>query len=75
MTVTGFTGQGFLAVFPAGAAFNPNTSPSTMNYSTNWAWANAFTVGFGVGSNAGKISIYTGFIATHVIVDVVAYIQ
>jgi len=75
VTVTGFTGQGFLAVFPAGAAFNPNTSPSTMNYSTNWAWANAFTVGFGVGSNAGKISIYTGFIATHVIVDVVAYIQ
>src|SRR5213080_4473803 len=76
VTVTGFTGQGFLAVFPAGAAFNPNTSPSTMNYSTNWAWANAFTVGFGVsGANAGKISIYTGFIATHVIVDVVAYIQ
>ena len=27
------------------------------------------------GANAGKISIYTGFIATHVIVDVVAYIQ
>ena len=76
VTVTGYTGQGFLAVFPAGASFNPNTSPSTMNYSTNWAWANAFTVGFGVsGANAGKISIYTGFIATHVIVDVVAYIQ
>ena len=54
---------------------NANTSPSTMNYSTNWAWANAFTVGFGVGANAGKISIYVGSIATHVIVDVVAYIQ
>ncbi len=75
VTVTGYTGQGFLAVFPAGAAYDPNTSPSTMNYSTNWAWANAFTVGFGVGANAGKISIYTGSIPTHVIVDVVAYLQ
>ncbi|MDQ6712364.1 MAG: hypothetical protein M3Z28_04125 [Candidatus Dormibacteraeota bacterium] len=75
VTVTGFTGQGFLAVIPAGAAYDPNTSPSTMNYNTNWAWANAFTVGFGVGANAGKISIYVGSTPTHVIVDVVAYIQ
>ncbi len=75
VTVTTYTGQGFLAVIPAGANHDPNTSPSTMNYSTNWAWANAFTVGFGVGSNAGKITIYVGTIPTHVIVDVVAYIQ
>jgi hypothetical protein len=75
VTVTSFTGQGFLAVFPAGSFYDPNTSPSTMNYSTNWAWANAFTVGFGTGANAGKITIYVGSIATHVIVDVVAYIQ
>jgi hypothetical protein len=77
VTVTGYTGDGFLAVIPAGANYDPNTSPSTMNYSTNWAWANAFTVGFGTGTtgNAGKISVYVGGIATHVIVDVVAYIQ
>jgi hypothetical protein len=77
VTVTGYTGQGFLAVIPAGANYDPNTSPSTMNYSTNWAWANAFTVGFGTGitGNAGKISVYVGGIPTHVIVDVVAYIQ
>ncbi len=75
VTVTSFTGQGFLAVIPAGATYDPNTSPSTMNYTTSWAWANAFTVGFGVGANAGKISIYVGSIATHVIVDIVAYIQ
>jgi hypothetical protein len=75
VTVTSFTGQGFCAVIPAGATYDPNTSPSTMNYTTSWAWANAFTVGFGVGANAGKISIYVGSIATHVIVDVVAYIQ
>jgi hypothetical protein len=75
ITVTGYSGNGFLAIFPAGAAYNPSSSPSTMNYSTNWAWANAFTVGFGVGANSGKISVYVGSIATHVIVDVVAYIQ
>jgi hypothetical protein len=75
VTVTGFSGQGFLAVIPAGATYDPNTSPSTMNYNTNWAWANAFTVGFGVAANAGKISIYVGSTPTHVIVDVVAYIQ
>ncbi len=75
VTVTGYTGQGFLAILPAGASHDPNTSPSSMNYSTNWAWANAFTVGFGVGTNAGKITIYVGQIPTHVIVDVVAYLQ
>jgi hypothetical protein len=53
VTVTSYTGNGFLAVFPAGASYNPASSPSTMNYSTNWAWANAFTVGFGTGANAG----------------------
>jgi hypothetical protein len=51
-----------------------------MTYQTAWAWSNAFTIGFGAGttngiSNVGKITIYTGFIATHVIVDVVAYVQ
>lgn len=75
VTVTGFTGQGFLAVFPAGASYSAATSPSTMNYTTSWAWANAFTVGFGTGANAGKISIYVGQIVTHVIMDVVAYLQ
>lgn len=75
VTVTGYTGQGFLAIFPTGANYDPNSSPSTMNYSTNWAWANAFTVGFGTGPYAGKITVYTGSIPTHVIVDVVAYIQ
>jgi hypothetical protein len=75
VTVTSYSGNGFLAVYPTGANYNPATSPSNMNYTTAWAWANAFTVGFGVGANAGKITIYTGLIATHVIVDVMAYLQ
>jgi hypothetical protein len=57
VSVTGFTGQGFLAIFPAGANYNPASSPATMTYQTAWAWSNAFTIGFGVGgSNGGKIS-------------------
>jgi hypothetical protein len=80
VSVTGFSGQGFLAIFPTGANYNPASSPATMTYQTAWAWSNAFTIGFGAGttngiSNVGKITIYTGFIATHVIVDVVAYVQ
>ena len=76
ITVTGYTGNGFLAIYPAGASYNPSSSPSTMNYSTNWAWANAFTVGFGTGAtNGGKISVYVGSIATHVIIDAVAYLE
>jgi hypothetical protein len=74
VTVTSYQGNGFVAVFPAGAAFDPNTSPSTLNFSTAWAWANAFTVLLGTGANAGKFSIYVGGQSTHVIVDVVGYL-
>jgi hypothetical protein len=76
VSVTSFTGQGFLAIMPAGVPYNSGTSPATMTYQTAWAWSTSFTIGFGTGStNGGKISIYTGFIATQVIVDVVGYIQ
>jgi hypothetical protein len=74
VAVTGYQGNGFVAVFPAGASFDPSSSPSTMNFSTAWAWANAFTVLLGTGANAGKFSIYIGGTSTHVIVDVVAYL-
>jgi hypothetical protein len=74
VTVTSYQGNGFVAVFPAGAAFDPNTSPSTLNFSTAWAWANAFTVLLGTGANLGRFSIYVGGTSTHLIVDVVAYL-
>ena len=75
MTVTGYSGNGFVAVFPAGSPpFNPNADPSTLNFSPAWAWANAFTVLLGSGANAGKFSIYVGGNSTHVVVDVVGYL-
>jgi hypothetical protein len=74
VAVTGYQGNGFVAVFPAGASFDPSSSPSTMNFSTAWAWANAFTVLLGTGANAGKFSIYIGGTSTHVVVDIVAYL-
>ena len=76
MTVTGYSGNGFVAVFPAGSpTFNPNADPSTLNFSpSEWALANAFTVLLGTGANAGKFSVYVGGNSTHVIVDVVAYL-
>ncbi len=74
VTVTGYTQNGFVALFPAGASFDPNSSPSTLNFSPAWAWANAFTVLLGTGANAGKFSIYVGGNSTHVVVDVVAYL-
>jgi hypothetical protein len=75
VTVTGYTANGFLAVFPAGILFDPSTSPSTLNFSNaDWALANAFTVLLGTGSNAGKFSIYVGGNSTHVVVDIVAYL-
>ncbi len=75
VTVTGYSANGFIAVFPAGSPpFNPNSDPSTLNFSPAWAWANAFTVLLGTGANAGKFSIYVGGNSTHVVVDVVAYL-
>ena len=74
VTVTGYSANGFIAVFPGGVVYDPATSPSTLNFSPAWAWANAFTVLLGTGANAGKFSIYVGATSTHVIIDVVAYL-
>jgi len=75
VTVTTYNGNGFVTIYPAGTPnFDPNSSPSTLNFSPAWAWANAFTVLLGTGANAGKFSIYVGGNPTHVIVDIVAYL-
>jgi hypothetical protein len=75
VAVTGYQGNGFVAVFPAGTSnYDPNSSPSTMNFSPAWAWANAFTVLLGTGANAGMFSIHVGGNSTHVVVDIVAYL-
>ena len=77
LTAVGFTGAGYVTLFPAGVAV-PATS--SLNFGPPFAssgWANAFTVGFGTGSNAGKVSIRlsNNAITSHVILDVTAYLQ
>jgi hypothetical protein len=77
LTAVGYTGAGYVTIFPAGVAA-PATS--SLNFAPPFAssgWANACTVGFGTGANAGKISIRlsNNGITSHVILDVTAYLQ
>ncbi len=79
ITAVAYTSGGFLTMFPAGVT-RPNAS--SLNFSQAgivFAWGNHFTVGFGTGANAGKVSIYIGLNTVpdtvHVVVDVFALIQ
>jgi len=77
VTAAGYTGAGYLTIFPAGVT-NPGTS--SLNFGAGFAgsgWGNGFTVGLGTGANAGKVSIYVSNngISTHVIMDITAYLQ
>ncbi|HET7467793.1 MAG TPA: hypothetical protein VFL29_14135 [Candidatus Dormibacteraeota bacterium] len=79
ITAVGWNLNGFLTVFPAGVSYNPNTDPSTMNFSGSaYAWANSFVVGLGTGGNAGKVSVYVGTFgsgSSNFIIDITAYVQ
>jgi hypothetical protein len=77
VTVAGYSGGGYITVFPGGVAWPGN---STLNFGAGFAntgWANAFTMGFGTGANAGKISLRLSAngITSDAIVDVNAYFQ
>ena len=77
VTVAGYSGGGYITVFPGGVPWPGN---STLNFGVGFAntgWANAFTMGFGTGSNAGKISLRLSAngINSDAIVDVNAYFQ
>jgi len=77
LTAVGFTGAGFITIFPAGVAVPPTSSVNFAPPFASTGWANACTVGFGTGANAGKISIRlsNNGITSHVILDVTAYLQ
>jgi hypothetical protein len=69
LTAAFYTESGYLAIFPGGTAWPGN---STVNFSpASSAWANFFVVLFGAG---GNVSVYMGA-TSHVILDVVGYIQ
>jgi hypothetical protein len=79
LTAVGWNLSGFLTIFPAGVAYNPNSDPSSVNFSgTAYAWANSFVVALGTGANAGKVSVYVGTFgsgSSNFIVDITAYVQ
>jgi len=69
LTAAAYTASGYLAIFPGGTAWPGN---STVNFSpASYAWANSFVVLFGAG---GTVSVYMGA-TSHVIIDVIGYIQ
>jgi hypothetical protein len=74
LTVAGYSGAGYVTIFPAGS---PQPVVSSLDFAPGVpALANGFTVGFGTGLNAGKISIFvSNNVPTHVVVDLFAYIQ
>lgn len=76
-TVVNFTAAGYASLFPGGIAWPGNSSINFGPPFANSGWANAFTLGFGTGANAGKISIRLSGngITSHVIIDVTAYLQ
>ena len=77
LTVVGYTGAGYISIFPGGTAW-PGTS--SLNFGPPFAtsgWANFFVVGFGSGADKGKFSLYVSAngISTHAVVDVLGYLQ
>ncbi len=78
LTVTGFTGSGWLTIAPAGAGTNPASDPSSVNFGPGVApaIANSFFVGLGTGVNAGKITVYVQVASganVNFIVDITGY--
>jgi hypothetical protein len=70
LTAAAYSAAGYLAIFPGGTAWPGN---STVNFSpASYAWANSFVVLFGTG---GTVSVYMGSASSHVIIDVVGYLQ
>jgi hypothetical protein len=80
LTAVGWNQSGWLTIFPAGTAYNPNADPSSMNFSGGaYAWANSFVVGLGTGATwGGKVAVYVGILgsgSTNFIIDITGYIQ
>jgi hypothetical protein len=76
LTAVNYTGSGYLAIMPAGVAFNPLADPSSVNFIVGQAAiANGFVVGLGTGANAGKVQVYVSGHASHFIIDVTGYLQ
>jgi hypothetical protein len=67
VTSTGSTGNGFLTVWPCG---QPRPLASNLNYAAGRDAANAVISSVGA---SGRVCIYTGAGATHLVADVTGY--
>jgi len=77
LTVTNFTGSGWLIVAPAGAGTNPTADPSSVNFGPGMqpAIANSFFCGL---SSSGQISVYIEIGSgsnVNFIIDITGYVQ
>ncbi len=80
LTATSYTGGGFLAIMPGGIAvgtgagqYDPNSSPSSLNFQVGQAAiANAFVCGL---DSLGRLQVYVGGHPSHFIIDITGYIQ
>jgi hypothetical protein len=72
LTAVAYSGQGWLAVMPEGAAYDPAADPSSVNFITGqFAIANSFTCGL----HNGQLQVYVGRSSSHFILDITAYVQ
>ena len=79
LTVTSFTGNGWLTITPAGVA-HAGSDPSTVNFAAGMApaIANGFFCGLGTGGNAGKVTVYVNVSSgssINYILDITGYVQ
>lgn len=80
LTAVGGAQGGFMAIHPAGVAYDPANDPATFNFSANGVTSNGFFCGLGTGSgvNHGKISVYIGVSGSskaNFIIDITGYVQ
>jgi hypothetical protein len=75
LTAVSFSQNGFLTIFPAGATYDPNHDPSTMNFSVGqYAIANSFVCGL----TNGQLKVYVGIFGTtksNYILDITGYLE
>jgi hypothetical protein len=78
LTAIGGAQGGFMAIHPAGVAYNPATDPATFNFTAGGVVSNGFFCGLGTGGSLGKIAVYIGVFGTskaNFIIDITGYVQ
>lgn len=78
LTAIGGARGGFMAIHPAGVAYDPANDPATFNFSAGGVTSNGFFCGLGTGGSLGKIAVYIGIYGSsraNFIIDITGYVQ